>query len=138
MIETLSDIFNDDSVNMGTLVKKITIKEELDDPSVVKVVTDKNGDALYFSRYCIPYERDGRKTSHYKHIGVYGYKASFLKKVSKMEKTESELSESLEQLRVLENGYKIKVRETEFDSIGVDTPQHIKMIEDLLRENLNE
>lgn len=138
MIETLSDIFNDDSVNMGTLVKKITIEEELDDPSVVKVVTDKNGDALYFSRYCIPYERDGRKTPHYKHIGVYGYKASFLKNVSKMEKTESELSESLEQLRVLENGFKIKVRETEFDSIGVDTPQHITMIENILRDSLNE
>lgn len=132
MIRDLCDIFEDKSVDMGTLSKRIELEEELDDPSVVKVVSDVKGDALYFSRYCIPYERDGRKTAHYKHIGVYGYKVSFLKKLSAMPKTELELSESLEQLRAMESGYRIRVKETIFDSIGVDTPEHIKMVEDEL------
>lgn len=129
MINDLIRIFEDKDAYMGTLAKKITLEEELNDPSVVKMISDKKGDAIYFSRYCIPYERDARKTNHYKHIGVYGYKTFFLKQFSKMPKTELELSESLEQLRVIENGFKIKVSETEYDSIGVDTPEHIYMIE---------
>ena len=135
MIEDLISIFDDEDVYMGTLSKKIEIESELHDPAVVKVISDVNGDAIYFSRYCIPYERDNRRTYHYKHIGVYGYKVSFLKKLSNMKKTDAELSESLEQLRVLEAGYKIRVKETAFDSIGVDTPDHITMIEKILSEN---
>lgn len=139
MINDLIRIFEDKDVYMGTLSKKITLEEELNDPSVVKMISDKKGNAIYFSRYCIPYERDARKTDHYKHIGVYGYKTFFLKQFSMMPKTELELSESLEQLRVIENGFKIKVRETEYDSIGVDTLEHIRMVEkELLHKEYTE
>jgi 3-deoxy-manno-octulosonate cytidylyltransferase (CMP-KDO synthetase) len=88
-----------------------------------------NEDAIYFSRYCLPYERDGKCKEHFKHVGVYGYKTSFLKKYSKMPKTSLEIAESLEQLRVIENGLKIKVKETIYQTIGVDTPEQIELVE---------
>ncbi len=129
MIFDLVSLFDDSSVYMGTLKKKIQEEEEITNPNVVKVVTDINDDAVYFSRFAIPYERDGKERTHYKHIGVYGYKTWFLMKYSRMPKTELELSESLEQLRVLENGYKIRVKETIWQTIGVDTPEQIARVE---------
>lgn len=129
MVMDLYNIFRDDKVYMGTLKKLIEKNSELENPNVVKVITDHNNDALYFSRYCLPYERDGIKVRHYKHIGAYGYKTWFLLKYSKMEKTALEKSESLEQLRVLENGFKIRVNETMHQTVGVDTPEQIKEVE---------
>ena len=137
MVKDLYSTFDDPDVYMGTLKKLIEDKDELQNPNVVKVITDIHDDAIYFSRFCIPYERDvkGNKkvTNHYKHIGAYGYKVWFLKKYSVMAKTSLEISESLEQLRVIENGYKIRVAETQFQTIGVDTPEQINLVEKEMR-----
>lgn len=135
MVQDLYSCFDQNNVYMGTLKKRIDNEEELDNPNVVKVISDINDFAIYFSRYCLPYERDGKKTLHYKHIGAYGYKVSFLKQYSKMSKTSLEISESLEQLRVLENGYKIRVKETQYQTIGVDTPEQIQQVEEQLRKS---
>lgn len=137
MILDLISCFEKNEVYMGTLKKKILEKEELDNPNVVKVISDINDYALYFSRFCIPYERDKFSSLHYKHIGVYGYKTWFLLKFSMMAKTPLEKSESLEQLRVLENGYKIKVKETEYQTVGVDTPEQLAQVEKILNNKGN-
>lgn len=132
MIMDLVGTFDSPSVYMGTLKKKIELEDELNNPNVVKVITDVYDNAIYFSRYTLPYERDGIGRTHYKHIGAYGYKTWFLKKFSKMPKTELELSESLEQLRVIENGLKIRVKETTWQTLGVDTPEQIVQVEEAL------
>lgn len=134
MVQDLYSCFDSDEVYMGTLKKKIEVDEELDNPNVVKVINDLNDYAIYFSRYCLPYERDGKHIDHYKHIGAYGYKTWFLKEYSRMNKTRLEISESLEQLRVLENGYKIRVKETKYQTVGVDTPEQITQVEEELRK----
>ena len=134
MIADLYSCFDDESVYMGTLKKKIEDKEELDNPNVVKVINDINDNGIYFSRFCLPYERDGKLVIHYKHIGAYGYKVWFLKTYSKLLKTPLEKSESLEQLRVIENGYKIRVKETKYQTVGVDTPEQIAQVEEELRK----
>lgn len=133
MVNDLISTFDDDKVYMGTLKKRIEVEEELDNPNVVKVIDDVNGDAIYFSRYTIPYERDGVRRTHYKHVGTYGYKVWFLKKYSAMPKTELEQSESLEQLRVIENGLKIRVKETKWQTVGVDMPEQIALVEEQLK-----
>ena len=129
MILDLYHSFDDSNVYMATLKKLIERDAELSNPNVVKVITDRNDDAIYFSRYCIPFERDKEQVNHYKHICAYGYKTWFLKEYSKMKKTSLERAESLEQLRVIENGYKIRVTETKYQTIGVDTPEQIKDVE---------
>lgn len=134
MVLDLLGCFDSDEVYMGTLKKKITVEEELDNSNVVKVICDVNGYAIYFSRFCLPFERDGKKTEHYKHIGAYGYKKWFLMKYSSMAKTGLEIAESLEQLRVLENGYKIRVKETQFQTVGVDTPEQLLQVEKLMED----
>lgn len=134
MVQDLYSCFDQEDVYMGTLKKRIEVNEELDNPNVVKVINDVNDYAIYFSRYCMPYERDGKKVTHYKHIGAYGYKVWFLKKYSKMEKTPLEIAESLEQLRVLENGFKIRVKETRYQTVGVDTPEQVSQVEEELRK----
>lgn len=135
MINELTDIFEDDEVVMATLCKEITNAVDINNPNIVKVVRDKNENALYFSRHPIPYNRDGEKNvKYYKHIGIYGYRKDFLKEYVSMPKTPLEMVENLEQLRILENGYKIKVKETVFDSIGVDEPADILKIERMISE----
>lgn len=133
MVHNLMSCFDDGQVYMGTLKKEIVVAEELDNPNVVKVITDTHDDAIYFSRYCLPYNRDGREVKHYKHVGAYGYKTYFLKKFSKMEKTNLELSESLEQLRVIEHGLKIRVKETHVQTVGIDTPEQLQMVEEIIK-----
>lgn len=133
MIEELIVSFADKEVCMATLKKKITLQDDINNPNIVKVVTDKNNNALYFSRYPIPYNRDGVDTIYYKHIGIYGYTKDFLELYVRMPKTELEKCENLEQLRVLENGFDIRVRETLYESIGVDLPEHIEQVERVLK-----
>lgn len=128
----LYSAFEDKTVYMASLKKRIEKKDELMNPNVVKVITDINHDAIYFSRFCLPYERNGQSTKHFKHIGLYGYKVWFLKKFSKLPPTELEIAESLEQLRVIENGYKIRIRETNYQTIGVDTPEQLKQVEGVI------
>lgn len=133
--EALAPFYEDETVLMSTLKKRITDEEEINNPNVVKVVTDKKGNALYFSRYPVPYPRN-EGAVYYKHIGLYVYKREFLLKYSQMEQTDLEKAESLEQLRALENGYQIRVVETEYDSIGVDTPEDLNRVEEILLRNL--
>ena len=137
MIIDLYNIFEDNEVYMGTLKKLIDNQEELNNPNVVKVITDIYGDAIYFSRYSLPYERDKITTNHFKHIGTYGYRVWFLKKFSTLSQTVLEKSESLEQLRVIEHGMKIRVRETEYQTIGVDVPEQIALVEKEMERRRN-
>lgn len=135
MIEDLISTFEDTNVYMATLKKEINSIKDINNPNIAKLITDKNDDAIYFSRSTIPYNRDGVDVKYCKHIGVYGYKKSFLLKIANMEQTNLEISEQLEQLRVIENGFKIRVKETKYESIGVDLPEHIKKVEEnLLKE----
>lgn len=139
MVEDLISIFDDENVYFGTLKVEIKNDEELNNPNCVKVINDLKGDAIYFSRYTIPYVRDEKNiglVKHYKHIGAYGYKKWFLMKYSKMEKSGLEISESLEQLRAIENGYKIRVKETKYETVGVDTPDQIYLAEEFMEKNL--
>jgi len=130
MINELVDVFIRDDVEMATLCKEITEAGDIDNPNMVKVVRDLNDHALFFSRYPIPFDRDGKgNVKHFKHIGIYGYRKDFLKKYVQMQKMPLEMAENLEQLRVLEHGYQIKVIETMFESMGVDTPEDILKIE---------
>lgn len=129
--QAIKPFFNEPNLVVTTLKKLIDSQEELSDPNVVKVVTDRRGDALYFSRLPIPYLRDerGQDTQHYyKHIGLYVYRRDFLESFSQLEVGVLEQAESLEQLRVLENGYPIRVIETSYESIGVDTPEDLEKV----------
>jgi 3-deoxy-manno-octulosonate cytidylyltransferase (CMP-KDO synthetase) len=120
---------HDPEIVMGTLKKAIEDPREITDANVVKVVTDRNGDAIYFSRCPIPYERDqARPGIHFKHIGLYVYRRDFLLGFSALPVGPLEQAERLEQLRALENGYRIRVVETECESLGVDTPEDLERV----------
>ena len=120
-------------LGMSTLAFKIKNKREITDPKDVKVVFDNNGFALYFSRSSIPFPRDTVTDSvYYKHLGFYAYRKKFLDKIASLETGLLENTEKLEQLRVLEYGFKIKVVVTEFDSPEVDLPEDIARIEKAL------
>ncbi|MFW6409733.1 MAG: 3-deoxy-manno-octulosonate cytidylyltransferase [Halanaerobiales bacterium] len=133
MIERAMEPFTDEpELEMSTLRKKINNLGEIKNPNVVKVVTDKKNYALYFSRSPIPYQREGNP-EYYKHIGLYVFRRDFLLKYSQLNPTPLEKAESLEQLRALENGHKIKVVETDYEVIGVDQPQDIEKVEKILK-----
>lgn len=134
MISDVIGIFRDESVYFGSLRKQITDEAEIRAQSIVKVVVDKNEDALYFSRSIIPSNiKDGQLARVYRHVGIYAYKRDFLTTFIQLPPSELEAGEGLEQLRALENGYKLRVHETQFDTIGVDLPEHIPMVEQLIR-----
>jgi 3-deoxy-manno-octulosonate cytidylyltransferase (CMP-KDO synthetase) len=115
---------------MSTLKKRIEDPREIEDPNVVKVVADRAGDAIYFSRSPIPYarERGVSNVPYYKHIGLYVYQRDFLLNYSQLPVGPLEQAERLEQLRALENGYSIRVVETEYESFGVDTPEDLERV----------
>ncbi len=115
------------SVRMATLAKLITSAAEVENPNVVKVVRDLRGDAIYFSRYPIPYQR-GNPAGIFKHIGLYAYRRDFLLQYSSMRVGPLERAECLEQLRAIENGHRIAVAETSYESICVDTPEDLEEI----------
>lgn len=136
MINSIINSFKeDDTISMSTLKYKIDTMEEIENPNYVKVITDKKGYALYFSRSVIPYPRKLDIQNYYKHVGIYGYKRDFVVEYAKMEPTSLELSESLEQLRALENGYRIKVMETPYKIIGVDTQEELEKVREYIKEN---
>ena len=117
---------------MGTLKKRIEDPREITDPNVVKVVTNRAGDAIYFSRCAIPFERGtSAGTPYFKHIGLYVYQRGFLLAYSALPVGPLEAAERLEQLRALENGYRIRVVETEYESLGVDTPEDLERVSKL-------
>ena len=130
-------VLGDDKVPMGTLKKKIEDPREIQDPNVVKVVTGHLQNAIYFSRCPIPYDR-GQGAVYFKHIGLYVYRRDFLLGYSRMPVGPLEEAERLEQLRALENGYPIRVLETEYESLGVDTPEDLRRVRTLYEASLVE
>ncbi len=125
-------------IQMTTLCHKIKKEHELFDRNIVKVVMDRRGFALYFSRAPIPYkprstENGHRLSNHYKHIGLYAYTKDFLFTFKSLPQSSLEKIEKLEQLRVIENGYRIKVVETKFDTVGIDTPEDLLKATELIK-----
>ncbi len=128
-------IAEDESVKVATLCVPITAPSDIMDPNVVKVVVDFQGDALYFSRAPMPWVRDSKQvvaSQHKKHLGLYAFRREALLEFPTLPPGELEKLEQLEQLRLLENGYKIRVVETEHNSIGVDVPADVARVEELL------
>lgn len=128
-IRLITEGFCNPHDHIVTLKKEIFTDEDIRDPNIVKVVTDIQGNALYFSRSVIPYIRNASSCRYYKHIGIYAYRAAILEKIVTLQNTPLETAESLEQLRWLENGLKIKVIETTLESISIDTPGDLNKLE---------
>ncbi len=140
--ETIQPLLKDITIYVATLAKRITKAEELTNPAIPKVIFDKEHFALYFTRSVIPFLRDHEdvekwitKHSYYKHIGLYVYRKDFLLRFAGMEETPLERAEQLEQLRILENGLKIKVVLTNHESVSVDTPEDLEFVKTLMLKN---
>jgi len=133
-IDLVASCFSSPNVQIATLVKKITTDEELFNVNIPKVVLNKHKEAILFSRQTIPYLRGKEQKewlksyTFYKHIGIYAYQTQVLKEITALKPSGLELAESLEQLRWLENGYKINVEVTDFESVAVDTPEDLKKL----------
>lgn len=133
-IDLLSSCFEDPQVELATLVKKIYTEEELFNQNTPKVVLNSNQEAIYFSRQTIPFQRNKapqdwlKAFQFYKHIGIYGYTTETLLRITQLEPSSLELAENLEQLRWLENGYKIKTKVTDLETFAVDTPEDLEKI----------
>lgn len=133
-IDLLCEVLVEQKAPIATLVKKISSPDELFNHNNVKVVLNNKMDAIYFSRSPIPYNRNYpeqewlKNSVYYKHIGIYGYQVDILKEISKLDKTNLEVTESLEQLRWIENGYMIKAAITSLESIAIDTPSDLLKI----------
>ncbi|MBM3253632.1 MAG: 3-deoxy-manno-octulosonate cytidylyltransferase [Candidatus Omnitrophica bacterium] len=142
--EVTSALLQEPKLNMTTLRKRITTPEEASDPNVVKVIVDKNEFAIYFSRSMIPcpkeYSMKGQTISkeflkhnaYFKHIGLYAYTKDFIFTFKNLPQGNLEKLEGLEQLRAIENGYRVKVFETRYETIGIDTPEDLKRAEEFL------
>ena len=142
-LEAVKACFDDETTQIATLVKPFTPEngfDALENVNSPKVVVDKRMNALYFSRSIIPFMRNKDKNewlsghTYYKHIGLYAYRASVLKEITSLPQSSLELAESLEQLRWLENGYKIKVGLTNVETIGIDTPADLERAENFLKQ----
>lgn len=135
LIDDLITLFeHDEQLNMATVAVELTDPSEINNPNNVKVVSDRNGNALYFSRSPIPFERNKNRSKVYKHIGIYAYRKNFLLEYAAMEPTPLEQAESLEQLRALENGHKIKVLISADKFIGVDTEEDLQLVNKIYSE----
>ncbi|MDR1168747.1 MAG: 3-deoxy-manno-octulosonate cytidylyltransferase [Heliobacteriaceae bacterium] len=119
--EIIKNLHNDKKADISTLVRVLTDKKDIENPNVVKCVTDNAGFALYFSRAKIPYERNTGHVKYYGHLGIYGYRREALLKMTQLEPSPPEAAESLEQLRALYNGMKIKTSVVDFIPVGIDT-----------------
>ena len=142
-IEALLSCFDDPATDIATLAKPLTAEDGMEallNPNNVKVVTDRRGRALYFSRSAIPYQRDVaaqewlNNHTYLKHLGIYAFRPDVLRAITTLETTPLERTEKLEQLRWLEHGYTISVAETPFATIGIDTPEDLAHAEELLKE----
>ena len=128
LIDQLAELFESDDVLQMATVATPLLEEEYDEPSAVKVILNKRNDAMYFSRSLIPYPRHDFVNTPLKHIGIYAYRRQFLLDYAKMEPTAAEQTESLEQLRALENGFAIRVITTDKRFVGVDTPEDLARV----------
>lgn len=138
-LDVLSSILDED-VQIGTLVKKIDDLHLLFNPNTPKVIFTKDWQAIYFSRQSIPFNRDHENQewmqhhTYYKHIGIYAYRSDILKIITHLPVSGLEQAESLEQLRWIENGYKIKLQETEYESYGIDTPEDLEIVKKMIEK----
>jgi 3-deoxy-manno-octulosonate cytidylyltransferase (CMP-KDO synthetase) len=130
-IRTLLDVMNDCSVPVGTLMTPAA-EGDISNPNAVKLVTDSNGRALYFSRATIPFDRDGTRPYYFKHLGLYAYRKAALDRFVAVPESSLEKSERLEQLRFLQNGIAIVVGETPYDTVGVDTEEDLQRATEIL------
>jgi len=139
-IDLLASCFNDDSVEIATLIRKVLPGEDLQNINEAKVVINVKGDAIYFSRAVIPYMRDAEinewteKHNYYMHLGIYAYRTDTLKKLTSLNRSSLEIAESLEQNRWLENGFRIRTAVTEWESIGIDTPEDLERAKSLIKD----
>lgn len=140
-LETVMHLFDDARTQIATLGKPFDSIEATENPNSPKIVTDVNGYALYFSRSVIPFVR-GRERAEWlqafpflKHIGLYAYRRDVLAEITKLPQSPLELAESLEQLRWLQNGYRIKVGITDVETVGIDTPEDLQRAEQYLKQN---
>jgi 3-deoxy-manno-octulosonate cytidylyltransferase (CMP-KDO synthetase) len=130
-IELLASAFDDESTQIATLIKKISSEEEVRNPNVVKVIANKYNQAIYFSRSPIPYRRNpGVEITYFKHVGIYGYRKQILAEITQLSVSNLEQAESLEQLRWVENGYKIILKETDMETIAIDSPDDLAQVLD--------
>lgn len=137
-IDLLASCFDTNEVGLATLVKKITTYDELFNVNTPKVLLDKNQNAIYFSRQTIPHVR-GKETTQwidyqvfFKHIGIYGYTSQALAEITQLKTSNLELAEGLEQLRWVENGYKIRTKQTDIENVAIDTPEDLKKLTNFL------
>ena len=142
-LETVKALFNDPQVQIGTLGKPFESIEAVENPNSPKIVCDVRGYALYFSRSIIPYVR-GKERSEWlrsfpflKHIGLYAYRREVLRQITLLPQSPLELAESLEQLRWLQNGYRIKVGLTDVETVGIDTPEDLQRAEAFLAKTIS-
>ncbi len=133
--EAIKILINDNNADISTLIRKIENEEEFNNPNVVKVVFDNNDNALYFSRSPIPFMRNKGKAQPYGHIGLYVYRRESLLKMSTCPQSDLELAESLEQLRALQNGMKIKVAKVDYKPVGIDTPDDLEEFKTFCQKN---
>jgi 3-deoxy-manno-octulosonate cytidylyltransferase (CMP-KDO synthetase) len=142
-IETLCRLFDDPQTQIGTLGKRFESMEAVENPNSPKIVTDAKGFALYFSRSVIPFIRGCQRDEWFgqypflKHLGIYAYRREVLGEITKLPQSSLEIAESLEQLRWLQNGYRIRVGETNIETVGIDTPEDLKRAEQLLMKSSN-
>ena len=139
-IETLMHLFDDPETQIGTLGKPFETMEAVQNPNSPKIVCDRRGFALYFSRSVIPYVRNKEQQEwllhfpYLKHLGLYAYRREVLHEVTQLPQSPLELAESLEQLRWLENGYRIRVGKTDVETVGIDTPEDLQRAEEFLKQ----
>ena len=141
-LDTICHCFDDPTTQIATLGKPFESMEAVQNPNSPKIVVDNMGFAMYFSRSVIPYVRGKEKSSwltHYpflKHLGIYAYRKDVLRQVTQLPQCSLEIAESLEQLRWLQNGFKIKVGTTDVETVGIDTPQDLERAEEFLKTQL--
>ena len=141
-LDTICHCFDDPTTQIATLGKPFESIEAVQNPNSPKIVVDNMGFAMYFSRSVIPYVRGKEKSSwltHYpflKHLGIYAYRKDVLRQVTQLPQSSLEIAESLEQLRWLQNGFKIKVGTTDVETVGIDTPQDLERAEEFLKTQL--
>ena len=124
--QVIKDVRDNGDAGISTLIRVLRDKKDIENPNIVKCVVDNNGYALYFSRSKIPYERNEGHATFYGHLGIYGYKRKALEKMTSLSQGSLELSESLEQLRALQNGMKIKTGVVDFTPVGIDTVEDLE------------
>lgn len=135
--EVIKNVKEDDNADISTLVRVLTDVEEINNPNLVKCVRDINGFALYFSRSKIPFERNTGIATFYGHLGIYGYKRKALESMTTLAQTPLEKAESLEQLRALENGMKIKTSVVDFVPVGIDTREDLEKFKQIVEKKLS-